>query len=114
LIWIKGASFRADIFEMKYSMAGRPAWEIRRTIETGRSGSGGCRPVCDVSAAPYLNLAGSRMLHELHTEFAGRGITLRIIGAHGAVRDLLRADGVEEKVGGLDRPATLDGVLCPS
>jgi len=51
------------------------------------------------------------MLHELHAELAGRGIALRIIGAHGAARDLLRADGVEEKVGGLDRAATLDGVL---
>jgi high affinity sulfate transporter 1 len=67
--------------------------------------------VCDLSAAPFLDLAGSHMLHELHKELAGRGVTLRIVGAHGAVRDLLRADGVEEKVGGLDRAATLAGVL---
>jgi high affinity sulfate transporter 1 len=67
--------------------------------------------VCDLSAAPYLDLAGSRMLRELNTELAGRGIALRIIGAHGAVRDLLRAEGLEEKVGGLDRTATLDSVL---
>jgi high affinity sulfate transporter 1 len=67
--------------------------------------------VCDLSAAPFLDLAGSRMLHELHKELAGRGVILRIVGAHGAVRDLLRADGVEEKVGGLDRAATLEGVL---
>jgi len=67
--------------------------------------------VCDLSAAPYLDLAGSRMLHELHAELAGRGTILRIIGAHGAARDLLRADGVENKVGGLDRAATLEAVL---
>jgi SulP family sulfate permease len=67
--------------------------------------------VCDLSAAPYLDLAGSRMLHELHTELASRGITLRVIGAHGSVRDLLRADGVEQKVGGIDRTVTLDTVL---
>ena len=67
--------------------------------------------VCDLSAAPYLDLAGSRMLHELHAELASRGIALRIVGAHGAARDLLRADGVEEKVGGLDRIATLESVL---
>jgi sulfate permease, SulP family len=70
--------------------------------------------VCDLSAAPYLDLAGCRMLHELHAELAARGAALRIVGAHGASRDLLRADGVEEKVGGLDRAATLDGVLRPS
>ena len=38
--------------------------------------------VCDLSAAPYLDLAGSRALRELHAELANRGITLRIVGAH--------------------------------
>jgi high affinity sulfate transporter 1 len=67
--------------------------------------------VCDLSASPYLDLAGSRILHELHGELARRGVGLRIVGAHGAVRDLLRADGLDAKVGGLDRAATLDGLL---
>jgi sulfate permease, SulP family len=67
--------------------------------------------VCDLSASPYLDLAGSHMLHELHRELADRGIALRIVGAHGGVRDLLRADGLGEKVGGLDRVDTLDGFL---
>jgi SulP family sulfate permease len=67
--------------------------------------------ICDLSAAPYVDLAGSHMLHELHAELASRGITLRIIGAHGSARDLLRADGIEEKVGRLDRTLTLDGAL---
>jgi hypothetical protein len=39
------------------------------------------------------------------------GDNVRIIGTHGAARDLLRADGVEDKVGGFDRIATLDAVL---
>ena len=67
--------------------------------------------VCDLSAAPYLDLAGSRMLHELQAELASRGVAFRIVGAHGAVRDLLRADGVEAKVGGIHRTATLETVL---
>ena len=67
--------------------------------------------ICDLSASPTLDLAGSRMLHDLHSELAGRGIALRIIGARGSVRDLLRADGMAEKVGGLDRVATLDSLL---
>ena len=67
--------------------------------------------VCDLSASPYLDLAGSRMLHELQGELAARGIALRVVGAHGRVRDLLRADGVEEKVGGLDRAVTLESLL---
>jgi MFS superfamily sulfate permease-like transporter len=63
--------------------------------------------VCDLSASPVIDLAGSRMLHELHAELARRGVMLRIIGAHGSVRDLLRADGVGDKVGGVEREITL-------
>ena len=51
------------------------------------------------------------MLHELHSELTERGIVLRIVGAHGRVRDLLRADGMDEKVGGLDRAVTLDALF---
>jgi SulP family sulfate permease len=51
------------------------------------------------------------MLHQLHGELNERGIKLRIVRAHGSVRDLLRADGIEDKVGGLDRSATLEGLL---
>jgi high affinity sulfate transporter 1 len=67
--------------------------------------------VCDLSASPHIDLAGSRMLHQLHGELERGGITLRVVGAHGRVRDLLRADGIEEKVGGLDRRVTLDDLL---
>jgi high affinity sulfate transporter 1 len=67
--------------------------------------------ICDLSASPYLDLAASHMLHELHGEISARGIALRIIGAHGRGRDLLRADGLGEKVGGLDRAVTLEGLL---
>jgi MFS superfamily sulfate permease-like transporter len=78
----------------------------------GAAGKSGIRMVvCDLSASPYLDLAGARMLHELHGELAARGIALRIIGAHGWARDLLRADGMDAKAGGVDRAATLDGLL---
>jgi sulfate permease, SulP family len=80
-----------------------------------RLGAAGSRTIklviCDLSAAPYVDLAGSRMLHELHRELTNRGILLRVVGAHGSVRDLLRADGIDAKVGGLDRVITLDGLL---
>ena len=67
--------------------------------------------VCDLSASPYVDLAGSRMLHELHGALAARGIALRIVGAHGWVRDLLRADGIGDKTGGLGRVVTLESLL---
>ena len=54
-------------------------------------GSVGWRP-----RAPFMDLAGSRMLRELQAELASHGISLRIICARGSVRDLLRADGIED------------------
>jgi sulfate permease, SulP family len=68
--------------------------------------------VCDLSASPYIDLAGSRMLHELYKELSARGITLRVVGGHGWVRDLLRADGLDEKIGGVHRTLTLDSLLA--
>jgi MFS superfamily sulfate permease-like transporter len=68
--------------------------------------------VCDLSASPYIDLAGARVLHELHDDLEARGIALRIVGARGRVRDLLRADGLGERVGGLDRIVTLASLLA--
>ena len=67
--------------------------------------------VCDLSASPFIDLAGSHMLHELHGALAARGAALRIVGANGRVRDLLRADGMAEKVGELDQATTLERLL---
>ena len=67
--------------------------------------------VCDLSASPYIDLSGSRMLHELHDALAARGIRLRIVGSHGWVRDLLRADGLDQKAGELGRSVTLNDLL---
>jgi SulP family sulfate permease len=77
----------------------------------GEAGANVRLVVCDLSAAPYVDLAGSRMLHDLHAELTSRGISLRIVNARGWVRDLLRADGIEAKVAGLDRMMTLDTLL---
>jgi len=67
--------------------------------------------VCDLSASPYIDLSGSRALHELHKQAAVREIALRIVGARARVRDLLRADGLAEKIGRFDRVTTLDAVI---
>jgi high affinity sulfate transporter 1 len=59
--------------------------------------------VCDLSSSPYVDLAGARLLEGLHDELAKRGITLRLVEARSGVRDLLRAGGLEERVGRIDR-----------
>ncbi|RXH21960.1 DNA repair protein [Bradyrhizobium nanningense] len=67
--------------------------------------------VCDLSASPYIDLAGARMLHDLYDELASRHIALCIVGAHAQLRDLLRAEGLAEKTDSAQWLRTLDNVL---
>jgi len=66
---------------------------------------------CDLSASPYIDLAGARMLHDLHDELASRHVAFCIVGAHGQLRDLLQADGLGEKTDSGDWLRPLDSVL---
>ncbi len=67
--------------------------------------------VCDLSTSPYVDLAGARMLQSLSDELAKRRVALRVTDAHAAVRDLLRAEGVDQKVGGVNRFASIADVV---
>ncbi|MFD0608627.1 SulP family inorganic anion transporter [Bradyrhizobium sp. GCM10027634] len=67
--------------------------------------------VCDLSASPYIDLAGASMLHALYDELASRRIALCIVGAHAQLRDLLRAEGLAEKTDSAQWLRTLDSVL---
>ncbi len=51
------------------------------------------------------------MPSQLYDVLAARDILLRVVGARGRVRDLLRNDGLEAKLGSLDRSAVLDDLL---
>jgi SulP family sulfate permease len=67
--------------------------------------------VCDLSAAPTIDVAGASMLSGLHRDLAKRGIALRIAGAHAKARDLLRAEGLEQLVGPFGRFMTVDHAI---
>lgn len=66
---------------------------------------------CDLSASPYIDLAGARMLHDLYDELAAREVTFCIVGAHAQLRDLLRAEGLAEKTDSGQWLRSLDSVL---
>jgi SulP family sulfate permease len=66
---------------------------------------------CDLSASPYIDLAGARMLLDLHQELASRQVTFCIVGAHAQLRDLLRAEGLADKTDSGAWLRTLDSVL---
>jgi high affinity sulfate transporter 1 len=63
--------------------------------------------ICDLSTSPKVDLAGARMFLAMYAELAKRGIAFRLVEAHAAVRDILRVEGVEEKVGRIDRFTSL-------
>ncbi len=65
----------------------------------------------DLSTSPYVDVAGARMLRELHDELSKAGIALRLAEARAGVRDLLRAEGLEERVGYFGRRVSVDDVL---
>src|SRR5262249_5814327 len=67
--------------------------------------------VLDLSTSPYVDVAGARMLARLHGELAAQDVGLRLVEAHGAVRDLLRAEGVDALVGDVSRRISLDEVV---
>ena len=67
--------------------------------------------VCDLSISPAVDLAGVRMLATLHKELQAAGIRLRLVAAHAAVRDILRAEGLEESVGYFGRRISVADVI---
>ena len=69
------------------------------------------RVICDLSTSPMVDLAGARMLLQLHKELGERGITLQVVEAHAAVRDILRAEGVDRVIGPIDRHVTLADLI---
>lgn len=66
---------------------------------------------CDLSASPYIDLAGARMLRDLHDELAARHVAFCIVGAHAQLRDLLQAEGLAEKTDSSQWLRSLDSVL---
>jgi high affinity sulfate transporter 1 len=68
--------------------------------------------VCDLSDAPFLDVAGANMLAGLHRDLVKGDVRLRVVGAHAKVRDLLRAVGLEERVGYLGRHISVDQAIA--
>jgi MFS superfamily sulfate permease-like transporter len=67
--------------------------------------------VCDLSTSPYVDTAGARMLSDLHRDLTSLGVRFRLTGAHAAVRDILRAEGLDERVGPINRHTSVDDTI---
>jgi sulfate permease, SulP family len=67
--------------------------------------------VCGLSSSPFIDLAGAKMLHDLHGELSSRGIAFHIVGVRGQVRDVLQADGLADKTDSANWTRRMDSVL---
>jgi high affinity sulfate transporter 1 len=68
--------------------------------------------VCDLSTSPYVDMAGTEMLEALGDDLGKEGIRLRVVEARSAVRDMLRKEGLGEKLGPFDRRTSLAEVVA--
>lgn len=57
------------------------------------------RVVWDLSTSPMVDMAGARLVGNLHEELKKRGITLELAEPRASVRDMLRTEGIEERLG---------------
>jgi sulfate permease, SulP family len=67
--------------------------------------------VWDLSSSPYVDVVGARMLADLEEAWTRQGIQLRLAEARADVRDMLRAEGLEERVSRIDRRMSVDAIV---
>jgi sulfate permease, SulP family len=56
--------------------------------------------VLDLSASPNIDLAGVRMLGQLHNELQTKGVDFRLAGVHGNVREVLQLEKLDSFIEG--------------
>ncbi len=67
--------------------------------------------IFDLSNSPRADLAGARMITALHEQLSSMGISLRLAEAHASVRDILRKEGLEKRVGEISRHITVTEIV---
>lgn len=70
--------------------------------------------IWDLSTTPYIDIAGARFIKKLYLELLAKGITLRIAEARSGVRDMLRAEGMENLLGHISRKTSIDDLVNKS
>jgi SulP family sulfate permease len=70
--------------------------------------------ICDLSDSPMVDVAGGNLLARLQRELARHQVQMRVVSAHGKVRDLLRALGLEHQVGYLGRHMSIEQAITES
>jgi sulfate permease, SulP family len=97
------------IFRVEASLLYFNVEHVRDTVWTQcQTAAGPIQQVLgDLSNSPYVDMAGAAMLADLHRDLTAAGIAFHLVEAHSGVRDLLRAEGLEPKLGPFDRAKTV-------
>jgi MFS superfamily sulfate permease-like transporter len=67
--------------------------------------------VLDLSATPYVDMHSAQMLAELAGQLTASGVRVHAVEARSSVRDRLRAEGVDARLGGVNRFTSVADVV---
>jgi sulfate permease, SulP family len=67
--------------------------------------------ICDLTTSPHVDLYAAQVLGELATELGAADIRMQLVEARASVRDTLRAEGLEKKLGNIDRLSSIVDVV---
>ncbi len=67
--------------------------------------------IWDLSTSPYVDTAGALLIKKLYLDLKARGILLQIAEAHSDVRDILRAEEIENLIGHISRKVSVDDLV---
>lgn len=68
--------------------------------------------ICDLNSSPHVDIAGARFLMRLFTDLKSKGITFKVTEARSEVRDILRAEKLEELLGHISRTVSVDDLVA--
>src|SRR5262249_10811176 len=104
---------RILIFRVEASLAYFNIEHVREAV-LNKVGSEPMRPriaLFDLSTSPHVDLQAAHTLAGLAHELETIGIRMEVVEARASVRDRLRAEGLDEKLGGIDRFRTVAQVV---
>jgi MFS superfamily sulfate permease-like transporter len=67
--------------------------------------------ILDLSAAPFVDLQSAHALGELADEMSAAGVKLQVVEARSGVRERLRAEGLDARLGGVNRFTSVADVV---
>jgi SulP family sulfate permease len=70
--------------------------------------------IWDLSTSPSIDISGARLIKKLYLDLKSKDIVLKIAEAHAGVRDILRAEDLEELTGHISRKISVNDLVIAS